>query len=449
MTLARDLAAFFAPLGYDDLPPRATDYAAMLIASTLASAACGKEIVSTRIVRELARERGGTPQSSVWYDGGPKLPAAETAQVNAVMSDAAASDDSDLRAIVHCGTPLTATVLALAERLGSTGREVLAAMVCGYEAAGRISGPVSPDFRDRGHHGSLMAIFAAAVAAGKLLKLDADHLTQTIALAATSASGVVKAADTSVAREYHAGLVTRAAIDAALAAQKGFIAEETILEGPTGFLKVYGGRDITELGTPSGEDWDILTDMAVKLVPGGHPYHAFGEAAANAAREGNVSADQIGSIIVSRPGLTRLGGPKHPENLIDMAHSPHYFTAAGVADKAFGWVHCSPEKIADPVIHRLIDKITVGPPPTENAERYRQGATVTIRTLDGRAFTSTVFLPYGSAALGIDWADIESKYCTLMPNSGLGAEKIEQSLVLIRNFMNATSVGPLIELLRP
>jgi 2-methylcitrate dehydratase PrpD len=448
MSLAGELAGFLAPLGYDDLPPRATDYAAMLIASTLASAACGKEIVSTRIVRELARERGGTPQATVWYDSGPKLPAAETAQVNAIMSDAAASDDSDLRAIVHCGTPLTATALALAERTGSTGREVLAAIVAGYEAAGRISGPVSPHFRDRGHHGSTMAIFAAAVCAGKLLKLDAARLTQTIALAATSASGVVKAADTSVAREYHAGLVTRAGIDAALAAQKGFIAEETVLEGPTGFLKVYGGLDIAELGTPAGDDWDILTDMAVKLVPGGHPYHAFGEAAAKAAREGKVSADQVESIIVSRPGLTRLGGPKHPENLIDMAHSPHYFTAAGVADRAFGWVHCTPEKIADPTIHRLIDKISVGPPPSENAARYHQGATVTIRTVDGREVTSTVFLPHGSAALGIDWGDIDAKYRTLMPNSGLSLERIEQSLALIRDFKNAAGVGKLMELIR-
>jgi 2-methylcitrate dehydratase PrpD len=310
------------------------------------------------------------------------------------------------------------------------------------------AGRLSPDFRDRGHHGSLIAIFAAAVAAGKLLKLDAPRLAQTIALAATSASGLVKAADTSVAREYHAGLVTRAGIDAALAAEKGFIAEESILEGPTGFLKVYGGLDITTLGTPTGEDWDILTDMAVKLVPGGHPYHAFGEAAANAARESNIAADQVESIIVSRPGLTRLPGPLHPKDLIDMAHSPAYFTAAGVADKQFGWVHCSPEKIADPAIHRLIDKVRVGPPPTESAERYRQGATVTIRTTDGREVTSTVYLPKGSAALGIDWADIESKYRTLMPNSRLPAERIERSLVLIRDFTKATSLAPLIELLR-
>ncbi|HXP02813.1 MAG TPA: MmgE/PrpD family protein, partial [Stellaceae bacterium] len=188
---------------------------------------------SARIVRDMACERGGSPQASLWFDAGPKLPAAEAAQVNAVMSDAAASDDSDLRAIVHCGTPLTATALALAERTGASGREVLAAMVCGYEAAGRISGPVSPQFRERGHHGSTMAIFVAAVAAGKLLKLDVERLTQTIALAATSASGLVKAADTSVAREYHAGLAVRSGIDAALAAERGFIAEESVLEGPT------------------------------------------------------------------------------------------------------------------------------------------------------------------------------------------------------------------------
>jgi 2-methylcitrate dehydratase PrpD len=448
MSVARDLAEFFARLDYADLPAQTTDYAAMLIASTFASAACGRGIGSSVIVRDMARERGGNPQASLWFDDGPKLPAAEAAQVNAVMSDAAASDDSDLRAIVHCGTPLTATALALAERTGASGRDVLAAMVVGYEAAGRIGGPISPDFRERGHHGSTMAIFAAAVAAGKLLQLDAARLTQAIALAATSASGLVKAADTSVAREYHAGLVTRAGIDAALAAQKGFIAEESILEGPTGFISVYGGKAVAGLGLPAGEDWDILTDMAVKLVPGGHPYHAFGEAAANAAREGNFSAGEIESITVSRPGLTRLSGPQHPKDLIDMAHSPAYFTAAGAADKHFGWVHCSPEKIADPMIHRLIDKIRVGPPPTENAERYRQGATVTIRAADRREVSDTVYLPKGSAALGIDWADIEAKYRTLMPNGGLPADRIEASLATIRDFANAASVTPLIELLR-
>ena len=55
-----------------------------------------------------------------------------------------------------------------------------------------------------------------------------------------------------------------------------------------------------------------------------------------------------------------------------MAHSPTYFTAAGAADCEFSWANATPAKIADPVIHSLIDKVRVGPPPTENAARYRQ-----------------------------------------------------------------------------
>ena len=221
MTVAGDLAEFLARTDYRELPPQTTEYAAMLIASTLASAACGKEIHSSVILRDIARERGGTPQASLWFDAGPKLPVAEAAQVNAVMSDAAASDDSDLRAIVHCGTPLTATSLALAERTGASGRDVLAAIVLGYEAAGRIGDPISPQFRERGFHGCVIAIFAAAVAAARLLRLDPPRLAQAIALAATSIGGLAAAANTSVAREYHAGLAVRSGIDAALAAAPG------------------------------------------------------------------------------------------------------------------------------------------------------------------------------------------------------------------------------------
>src|SRR5713101_9646927 len=115
MTVARSLAEFLTQVSYVDLPPQTVEHAAMLVASTIASAALGSGIVSSTIIRALARERGGTPEASIWFDGGPKLPIADAAQVNAVMSDAAASDDSDLRAIVHCGTPLVAASLAIAE----------------------------------------------------------------------------------------------------------------------------------------------------------------------------------------------------------------------------------------------------------------------------------------------------------------------------------------------
>ncbi len=144
MTVARQIADFLAGTAVADLPPRALDYAAMLIASTIASAAFGRQIGSARIIRDLARERGGRQEASVWFDAGTRLPVADAAQVNAVMSDAAASDDSDLRNIIHAGTPLTAVSLAMAERNGSDGEAVLAAIVCGYEAAGRIGEAITP-----------------------------------------------------------------------------------------------------------------------------------------------------------------------------------------------------------------------------------------------------------------------------------------------------------------
>src|SRR5215472_15401254 len=125
MTVARELAEFLIRTSPSDIPRQPLEHAAMLIASTLASAALGSGLQSSRIIRDLARERGGRPDASLWFSSGPKLPMAEVAQVNAVASDAAASDDSDLRNIVHAGTTLAATGLAVAERTGTGGEEVL------------------------------------------------------------------------------------------------------------------------------------------------------------------------------------------------------------------------------------------------------------------------------------------------------------------------------------
>jgi 2-methylcitrate dehydratase PrpD len=451
MSTARDLANFVAAVRAADLPAQALDHAAMLIASTLASAAMGSDLESSKIVKDMALSLGGSARASVWFADGIKLPVVYAAQVNAVMSDAAASDDSDLRTIVHCGTPLVATALAAAEHHGGGGEEVLAAIVVGYEAAGRIIDAM-PHFRERGFHGSNAAIFSATVAAARLLHLDAEQTTHAIALTATSSSGLAKAADTSVAREWHAGMATMAAIQAVRAAQRGYKAEERILEMKLGFFETLGGVDGGEAAARAARDlgrsWDIVTDMAVKLVPGGHPYHALAEAAANAARDGNIAASEIAAIIVSRPGMTALTGPRHPKNLVDMAHSPAYFIAAGAADRAFSWVHAGAAKIDDPAIHRLIEKIAVGPPPAaEEAVRYRQGANITIRTTDGRSFSSTVYAPKGAGMLGIEWADIDAKFRALMPLAGLAADRIEKGLAVIHDFRRLAGVAPLTDLL--
>src|SRR4029450_4364264 len=139
MSIAGELAGFLVRTRVGDLPPLALERARMAIASTIASAAMGADIVSSRIIRELATERGGSPEATVWFDGGRRLPVAAPSRVNPVMRAPAASDDSDLRSIAHIGTIVSTTAIAMAERTGAGGRDVLRAVVLGAESAGRIA----------------------------------------------------------------------------------------------------------------------------------------------------------------------------------------------------------------------------------------------------------------------------------------------------------------------
>jgi 2-methylcitrate dehydratase PrpD len=449
MSIAGELARFVVGTKAGDLPPLALERARMVIASTIASAAMGADIVSSRVIRELAQERGGAPEASVWFDGGRRVPVGDAARVNAVMSDAAASDDSDLRSIAHIGTIVSTTAIAMAERTGATGRDVLGAMVLGYEIAGRIDEALTPGRGERGFHGSISTIFGGAVAAGRLLGLTRGQMTQAIALAATSIGGLMVAANTSVAREYHAGLSAMLGIHAALAAHKGFVAEENVLEMPRGFFSAYGGSHLEDVTKDLGKEWDIVTNMAIKLVPGGHPHHAAAEAAANAAIAGNVDPADVASIVLSSAKYRTLPGPRHPTDLIGVAHSPAYFIAAAIVDRGYGWIHASPEKVADPVIARLIDKITVDPNPPPYPDRFphHHGATVTIMLKDGRRFSDHVDVPRGSAPRGIEWADVDAKYRRLVPLSGLTPEKVEASLEVVHGFDTVKVMAELTRLL--
>jgi 2-methylcitrate dehydratase PrpD len=185
--LALSLARVLNRIKFGDLPPAAITHAKMILASTLASAAPGSLIGSARIVRDLAKEQGGRPEATVWFDG-TKLPMAEVARVNAMFSDAAASDDSDLRNVAHTGTTLAAVGLAIAEQTGAAGQDLLAAMVIGYEAAGRIGEALGSS--RAGFHASVIVAFGGVVAAAKLLKLSDEQMAQAISMTATTMGGL-------------------------------------------------------------------------------------------------------------------------------------------------------------------------------------------------------------------------------------------------------------------
>lgn len=449
MTVARRIADFVTSQGYADLPSRAVEHAEMLICSTVASAALGSTLESSRIVRAIEIERGGRPEATLWFGAQEKLPVAAVARVNAMMSDAAASDDSDLRNIIHQGTTVAATSLALAEKTGAGPKDVLAAMVLGYEVSGRINGALMGGLQKKGFHGSVAVIFAAAVSAGRLMRLTPQQMAQAIAISATSIGGIYAAARTSVAREWHAGLAAMLGVNAAQAAAGGFLSEEAVLECKEGFFELFGGgSDAGEATRDFGRHWDILVNMGIKLVPGGHSNHAIAEAAARAAREGDVDPAQVETIAISRPGFTALNGPQFPTDLIGVAHSPAYFAASGVAERGFGWANAFEEKINDPVIRGLLSKVRVVAPPVENPDRFKSGAVVTITMKDGRTHGSTVYAPRGAAIEGIAWEDVEAKYWQLAPFAKLSGGNLEASMKAMRGFRELDRVSDLITLLR-
>ena len=301
------------------------------------------------------------------------------ARVNAVASDAAASDDSDLRSIAHIGTIVSTVSLALGQQLESRGADILAAMVVGYEIAGRIDEALTPGRMQRGFHGSVSTVFGGTVAAGRLLKLTPQQMAHAIALAATSIGGMAISADTSCGREYHAGASAAAAVQAALAAAANFTGELSVLEHPRGFLTAMGGQAIEDIARDLGASWDIVTDMAIKLMPGAHPFHATAEAASDAARIGKVDPKEIKEVYISSSvQWTKFKGEPHPRNLVDAAHSLYYFVAASIVDGRFSWRHMDESKMADPAIAALQEKIVFdpNPPPLPDRFPHRHGGTV-------------------------------------------------------------------------
>jgi 2-methylcitrate dehydratase PrpD len=348
--------------------------------------------------------------------------------------------------------------LAIGERTGASGEEILSAMIAGYEAAGRMTdaiaasapaagrgaGAVSGSV-GRGFHASSIVAFGGAVAAAKLLRLTDEQMAQAVSITATSVGGL-SIGTNSWAREYHAGNAALTSINAALAASRGYTVNPDMLESPGGFLAVFAGglpdtRSLTrELKAGSDSGYQIARYLAVKLVPGAHALHPAVEAAVNAARESGAPPEDVAQILVAGP-QSGLVAATPPKDVIQAIHSLSYYIASAVADKDFSWVHAEPAMIERPVIRRLIALVARDPAPASVHYEWPWGATVTVVTKSGARFTSTVDAPRGSAPRGIEWTDIEAKYRALMPESKLSEARMAEILRTIRNFDQVKSVS--------
>jgi 2-methylcitrate dehydratase PrpD len=165
----RRLAEFVTSTRLEDVPEATRREAKRAILDNLGVALGAADDPGVAIARRVALELGGSPQATLWADG-RRTSVTHAALVNGIMSHILDYDDTHLPTILHPSGPLVNAAIPVAEWRGSSGRDVLAAYVLGFEVEARVSLSVYPEHYDVGWHitgtaGTLGAAAASAEAA--------------------------------------------------------------------------------------------------------------------------------------------------------------------------------------------------------------------------------------------------------------------------------------------
>jgi 2-methylcitrate dehydratase PrpD len=193
---------------------------------------------AAQILRQALEEQGGHPQAFV-FGSARRLPTQQAAMLNGTIAHLLDYDDVNLALPGHCTAPVLPAVLALAEREGASGAEVLNAFLTGYETTCRIARLVAPGHYNRGFHATAtVGTFGAAAACARLFGLDDAAMARAIGIAATRAAGLKAMFGTSC-KALHAGMAASAGLFAATLAQRGFDSRTDALECAQGFAATH------------------------------------------------------------------------------------------------------------------------------------------------------------------------------------------------------------------
>src|SRR5688500_8989262 len=183
------LAQFAATLRYDDIPERVREYVKGMLLDTLACAIAGHQGEETHQVAALASSLAQSRESSVI--GGDRLTLAGATLLNGYLVTAVTMCDIHRPTLTHVTPEVVPPALAIAERDGSSGRDLLVALAAGCEVTTRVGlGIDYPEFRKRGWHGpGILGPFGGAAAVGRLRGFDAEIMAKAFGLAGSQSAG--------------------------------------------------------------------------------------------------------------------------------------------------------------------------------------------------------------------------------------------------------------------
>jgi hypothetical protein len=268
-TLARRLARFASGLKYEDLPPQVLDKARACLLHNIGVGLAGHgsgaaHRAKAAVLKDESVRDGG---ATILVTGERATPGA-AAFVNSALMHAKLQEDA-YHTGSHPGVMIIPAALAVAETLGSSGRDLLTALVAGYEVETAITADFIPRSNEQGFRSSpIYGPFGAAVAVGKLLGLNEDQMTHAIGFAATFAAGTFEGGDGTDVMVLQVSQAPRSGLLAAQLAAQGARASDSSLEGTIGFYYAFTGSNegLDHIADHLGQRWEML-EVTLKRYP--------------------------------------------------------------------------------------------------------------------------------------------------------------------------------------
>src|SRR5437660_7992025 len=261
------LAELAAGLTYDAIPAAAREHCKNLLLDALACALAGHKGEETSQVAALAAALAQSEETSVI--GGGRLSLAGASLLNGYLITAVTMCDAHRPTLTHITPEVVPAALAIAERDGRSGRDLLVALAAGCEVTTRIAVGIDyPAFRARGWHGpGVFGPFGAAAAAGRLLHFDGDTMARALALAGSQAAGTFAAWGTPTVK-FHQCRAALSGLMAALLANEKFVATREFLTARDGGLynSYVSGSDPQAVVADLGQRWE-LEQVALRMWP--------------------------------------------------------------------------------------------------------------------------------------------------------------------------------------
>jgi len=370
---------------------------------------------------------------------------ASAALLNGISSHTFDYDDTHLKTIIHPAGPVASAALALAEHIGSSGREVIDALVLGIDVACRVGNAVYPEHYDRGWHitGST-GMLGAAAAASRLLHLDADKTAMALGIAASQPVGVREQFG-SMTKPFHPGGAARAGLTSALMAKHGFTSSAKAIEAPRGIVQTdstkYAWGEITgELGERFEIAFNTYKPFACGIV-----IHPAIDGCVQLRSAHGLRGEDIERIDLRVHSLVlELTGKRTPRTGLEGKFSVYHACAAGILYGRAGEQEFSDDVVARADVVALRDRVHA----QADDGIDEAAADITITMKDGRRHHVLVEHAIGSLERPMSDGDLADKFHGLV-DPILGASRADELIAQCAALAGARDLRTLAAATRP